>query len=135
MHRRISIVVVALLLALMRPVVAQEETSAEALAVAQPGERVALERDTIAQYGTQTRFEVAITWDASAGARPATYRPRAVRYVADCQAATLTLVAVGVFDSSGQLAKSLILPPGAADPVTPAAGTQEHKWLKEVCGR
>ena len=135
MHGTTRIAVVALLLALTRPVVAQDETSAEALAVPQPGERVALERDTIAQYGTQTRFEVAITWDASAGARPATYRPRAVRYVADCQAGTLALVAVGLFDSSGQLVKSLILPPGAADPVTPAAGSQEHKWLKEVCGK
>jgi hypothetical protein len=127
--------VVALLLAVMRPVMAQDETSAEALAVAQPGERVALERDTIAQYGTQTRFEVAITWDASAGARPATYRPRAVRYVADCESGALTLVAVGLFDSGGQLVKSLILPPGAADAVTPAAGSRESRWMKEVCGK
>jgi hypothetical protein len=133
MHCGTKMAVVALMLAVVHPVVAQNEISPEALAAVQPGERVALNRNTIARYGTQTRFEVMITWDDAGGTPPATHRPRAVRYLADCPSGKLTLVAVQVFDTTGRLVKTLFLPPGEVDPITPVAQSQEQKWLKEGC--
>ena len=39
----------------------------------------------------------------------------------------------GVFDRSGQLTKTMVVPPGAADPIKPEKGSQEAKWLQRVC--
>jgi hypothetical protein len=59
--------------------------------------------------------------------------PRRVRYVIDCEEETMTLAAVGVFDNSGQVQRSLVVPPGAIDPVKPAKGSPEQKWLRKAC--
>ena len=132
MMTRMEVAVAVLLLA-AQTAVAQDEGSAEGLAVVRSGERASFERDTIAQYGPQARFEVTVTWDPATGPRPAEHMARRVRYVANCAAGTLTLVAVGVFDPDGSLLKSMIMPPGASDPVTPGAGSQEERWMREAC--
>ena len=112
---------------------AQDENTPEAMAVIQPGEVGSLLYDSVRAFGANKRFEVSILWADSGVQRPADHLTRKVRYLADCGAGTLTLVAVGVYDRSGRLLKSLISPPGAADPVTPAPGSQQARWLEQVC--
>ena len=113
---------------------AQDESTPEAQAVIRDGEAGRLDRNSVSVYGPLTRFEASIVWDEAAGQRPPGHMSRKVRYVAECKAGTLTLAAVGVFDSAGGLAKTLLVPPGAADPVAPKPGSTEARWLREVCG-
>ena len=124
---------VAILLALVPMAGAQDLDDPEAMAVVKQGEIGRLERGTISAYGDLTRFDVSVVWDSAAAARPEGYMARRVRYVADCKAHTLLLAVVSVFDSSGRLLKTMILPPGAVDPAAPAEGSVESKWLREVC--
>jgi hypothetical protein len=112
---------------------AEDEATVEAQASVRPGEKGQLDRGSIGEYGESRRFDVSIVWDDTQGARPADHNSRVVRYVAQCQAGTLTLAAVGVFDRSGMLVKRMIVPPGAADPEMPQAGSQQAKWLRDVC--
>ena len=108
--------------------------SAEALAKPQPGETAELDLQSIKRFGDNIgRFEVNIVRVDPASARPNGPGPRRVRYVIDCEAQTMTLAAVGVFDDSGQVQRSLVVPPGAVDPVKPAKGTPEYKWLRRAC--
>jgi len=123
----------AVLLALLPIAGAQDLDDPEAMAVIKNGEVARLDRGTIGAYGDLTRFDVSIVWDSAASARPEGYMARRVRYVADCKAHTLLLAVVSVFDSSGRLLKTMILPPGAVDPVPPAEGSVESRWLREVC--
>jgi len=123
----------AILLALAATAGAQDLDDPEAMAAIKQGEIGRLERDTIGSYGDLTRFDVSVVWDSAAAARPEGYMGRRLRYVADCKARTLTLGAVSVFDASGRLMKTMILPPGAVDPAAPAEGSVESKWLREVC--
>ena len=58
---------------------------------------------------------------------------RRLRYMANCQDGTMTLAAVGVFDNSGNVLKTLVAPPGSLDPVTPEKGSEAAKWLRRVC--
>jgi len=123
----------AILLALAANAGAQDLDDPEAMAVIKQGEVGRLERETIGSYGDLTRFDVSVVWDSAAAARPEGYMGRRLRYVAHCRARTLTLGAVSVFDASGRLMKTMILPPGAVDPAAPAEGSVESKWLREVC--
>ena len=123
----------AILLASAAIAGAQNLDDPEAMAAIKQGEIGRLERDTIGSYGDLTRFDVSVLWDSTAAARPEGYMPRRLRYVADCKARTLVLGAVSVFDASGRLMKTMILPPGAVDPAAPAEGSVESKWLREVC--
>jgi len=123
----------AILLALAATAGAQDLDDPEAMAAIKQGEIGRLERDTIGSYGDLARFDVSVVWDSAAAARPEGYMGRRLRYVADCKARTLTLGAVSVFDASGRLMKTMILPPGAVDPAAPAEGSVESKWLREVC--
>ena len=123
----------AILLALAATAGAQDLDDPEAMAAIKQGEIGRLERDTIGSYGDLTRFDVSVVWDSAAAARPEGYMGRRLRYVADCKARTLTLGAVSVFDASGRLMKTMVLPPGAVDPAAPAEGSVESKWLREVC--
>ena len=123
----------AVLLALLPIAGAQDLDDPEAMAVIKNGEVARLDRGTIGAYGDLTRFDVSIVWDSAASARPEGYMARRVRYVADCKAHTLLLAVVSVFDSSGRLLKTMILPPGAVDPAAPAEGSVESRWLREVC--
>lgn len=123
----------AILLALVPMAGAQDLDDPEAMAVIKGGEIGRLERNSIGAYGDLTRFDVSIVWDSAAGARPEGYMARRVRYVANCKAHTLLLAAVSVFDGSGRLIKTMILPPGAVEPAAPAEGSVESRWLVEVC--
>jgi len=124
---------IAILLALAPVAGAQDLDDPEAMAVIKDGEVARLERGTISAYGDLARFDVSIVWDSAAAARPEGYMARRVRYVADCKAHTLVLGAVSVFDSSGRLLKTMILPPGAVEPGAPAEGSTESRLLREVC--
>lgn len=112
---------------------AQDENSAGTQAAIKAGEVARLDRDSIGEYGSTRRFEVEIVWNEDAGQRPGDHKARKIRYVADCGAGTLTVAAVGVFDRSGMLEKRMIVPPGAAEPMKPEAGTPQAKWLAQVC--
>jgi hypothetical protein len=112
---------------------AQDENSPETQASIRKGEAAHLDRDSIGDYSSTKRFEVGITWGDDGGPRPADHKNRRVRYVADCKAGTLTLATVALFDRTGMLEKSMIVPPGAADPFKPDAGSIQAKWLQDVC--
>jgi hypothetical protein len=53
--------------------------------------------------------------------------------MANCKDGTMVVAAVGLFDPSGQLAKTIVAPPRSIDEVKPEKGTQEAKWLQRVC--
>jgi hypothetical protein len=133
MQRLISGVAIGFVLAAPLQANAQDEITPEEEAVIKPGEVGHLDRGAILTYGPLTRFEGRIVWDEAAGARPVGHMSRKVRYVADCKAGTLTLAAVGVFDSEGKVIKTTVVPPGASDAVTPQSGSTEARWLKEAC--
>jgi hypothetical protein len=116
------------------PVRAQDPDAAEVLAQPKAGEVAELDLQTIRRFGEKLgRFEVNILWADSAIPQPADFSPRRVRYAIDCEDQTMTLAAVAVFDSAGQLKRTLIVPPGAIDPVTPPKGSTERKWLRQAC--
>jgi hypothetical protein len=124
----------AAVLAALAPARAQTPDSPEALATPQPGEVAELDLQSIKRFGDKVaRFEVSIVRAQQGNAAPDSLGPRRVRYVADCEEQTLTLAAVGVFDNSGQVQRSLVVPPGAVDPVQPAKGSLEQKWLRKAC--
>jgi hypothetical protein len=125
---------VGFVLAAALEVHAQDEYTPEEQAVIKDGEVGRLDRGSLGAYGSVMRFEASIVWDEAAAKPPADHMSRKVRYVADCKAGTLTLAAVGVFDPAGRLVKTMLVPPGATDPVAPKAGSTEARWLKEVCG-
>ena len=64
---------------------------------------------------------------------PEDYIPRRVRYAVNCQEGTLTLAAIGLFDRAGQLMRTMVVPPGASDPVKPEKGSAEAKWIQRAC--
>jgi len=128
-----SSLAIAILLALVPIAGAQDLDDPEAMAVIKDGEIGRLERNSVGAYGDLTRFDVSIVWGSAAAARPEGYMARRVRYAADCKAHTLLLVAVSLFDSSGRLIKTMIVPPRAAEPTAPAENSSERRWLQEVC--
>jgi hypothetical protein len=113
---------------------APDPGSPESLAQAKEGELARLDLQTIRKFGeAQGRFEVVVAWADSSRPAPEDYGPRQVRYMANCEEGTIALAAVGVFDRNGQLTKTMVIPPGGADPIKPEKGTQEAKWLQRVC--
>ena len=112
---------------------AQDENTPEGMAAIRPGEVAGLDRDSIRDYGQTRSFEASIVWGDTGAPRPDGHLRRNVRYVADCRAGTLTVAAVAVIDSSGARVKTMISPPGAADPVVPEAGSPQARWLQEAC--
>jgi hypothetical protein len=124
-----------LILFLAFPVFGEEPLPIESLAQLKPGEKAQLDLQTIRRYGeVQGRFEVVVA-AAETDAQPAADAAvaRRVRYMANCQEGTMTLAAVGVFDSSGNVLKSVVAPPGSLDPVKPEQGSEQAKWLRRVC--
>ena len=124
---------VVLAAALSLNALAQEDNSPEAMAVVKPGEVVRFDRDSIRDFGQSRSFEIGIVWGDGGAAKPPGHLSRRVRYVANCSAGTLGVASVAVYDASGMLLKSMISPPGAVDPVAPAAGSAQARWLKDVC--
>jgi hypothetical protein len=113
---------------------AQEPGSPESLAQAKEGEVARLDLQTIRKFGeSQGRFEVVVAWADTSRPAPEGYGPRQVRYMANCEEGTISLAAIGVFDRNGQLTKTMVIPPGGADPIKPEKGSQEAKWLQRVC--
>ncbi|MEO8630438.1 MAG: hypothetical protein ABI612_20425 [Betaproteobacteria bacterium] len=129
------VLAVATMLALAGGVQAEDldDNTPEGQATIKAGEVGRFDRDSMTEYGTSTRFESSIVWDSASKPRPEGHLARKVRYLADCKANTLVVTAVGVFDVSGRLLKSLITPPGAGEPTAPAAGTPQARWLQEAC--
>jgi hypothetical protein len=116
------------------PVAAQNPADPEALARPRDGESASLELDTIRKYGdVMARFEVTIAWADSARPAPSDYGARRVRYMANCEEGTMALAAVALFDRSGALQKTMVVPPGGSDPVKPEKGSDAYKWLRRVC--
>lgn len=124
---------VALAFAMAPAVWAQDEYSPEGMAAIKEGEVARLDRDSVREFGQQMRFEISIGWGDGGAPKPEGHMRRIVRYVADCKDGTLLLVAVAVIDSSGFRVKTLLSPPGAADPIIPAAGSLQARWLKDAC--
>jgi hypothetical protein len=114
------------------PAIAQD--SAEVLAQPKEGESAQLDLQSIRRYGERSgRFEVTIVWADPTRGRPDGLWPRRVRYAMDCDEETMVLAAVGVFDSAGQVQRTMVVPPGAVDAVKPPKGSTEHKWLRKAC--
>lgn len=132
-HVRKSPLWLLLCCAVALPALAEDEPTVEAQSSVRPGERGQLDRGSIGEYGESRRFDVDIVWDESQGPRPADHHSRVVRYVAQCQAGTLAVAAIGVYDRSGMLVKRMIVPPGAVDAEAPQAGSPQAKWLRDVC--
>jgi len=125
-------IVLALLAA--APVYAQQARSAEQWAQVQQGEVARLDLQTIRKYGdSQGRFEVLVAWADSSRPAPEDYAARTVRYMADCDAGTIMLAAVGLYDRNGNVAQTMVVPPRSVDPVKPVKGSDEAKWLQRVC--
>jgi hypothetical protein len=64
---------------------------------------------------------------------PPDYLARRVRYITNCEEGTFTLAAVGLLDRNGNALKTMVVPPGAVDPVKPEKGTDAAKWVRRVC--
>ena len=124
---------VMLALLAIAPVRAQDEDTTEGMAAIKPGEVAGLDRDSIRDFGQTRSFEASIVWGDTGAPRPDGHLRRNVRYVADCRAGTLAVAAVAVIDSNGARVKTMISPPGAADPVEPETGSPQARWLQEAC--
>jgi hypothetical protein len=116
------------------PVAAQSPLDAETLSQPREGESASLDLQSIRRFGDVLgSFHVSIVWADTTRPLPEDYFPRRVRYAVNCDEGTLTLAVVGLLDRSGQLQKTMVVPPGASDPVKPAKGTEPAKWVQRVC--
>jgi hypothetical protein len=123
-----------LLVFLAAPAFADDMYSPEPLAEVKAGERADLDLQTIRRYGDiQGRFEVVVAPVDRSTVPADGPASRRVRYMANCEEGTMTLAAVGVFDSSGNVLKTLVALPGSLDPVKPEKGSEQAKWLRRVC--
>jgi len=112
---------------------AQQAHDPETLAKIAEGEVAELDMNSIRKFGDiQGRFDVHVKRQDGATSQDGT-TPRTLRFMTNCQEGTMTVAAVGLFDQYGQVAKTLVSPPGAIDPTKPEKGTQEAKWLQRVC--
>ena len=133
MCKRLAMLATAVLIASVAHAQNADENTPEGQAAVKPGEAVRFDSTSIADYGGLRRFEVRVAWGDGGQPAPPDHRTRKVRYVADCKANTLAVAAVAVFERSGMLVKTLLTPPGAAEPQAPAPGSQEERWLREAC--
>ncbi|HZP88928.1 MAG TPA: surface-adhesin E family protein [Burkholderiales bacterium] len=117
------------------PVFAQETTpTPDVLAQIKDGEKARLDLQSIKKFGdTQGQFDVIVVWDETDRPKPADYLPRRVRYMANCEEGTMTVSAIGMFDRNGQIAKTIVAPPRSLDPIKPVKGSDEAKWIRQVC--
>jgi hypothetical protein len=140
MSLRVSVMAYIVVLSSSFPVAAQDPQNApnawdaETLSQPREGESASLDLQSIRRFGdTLGAFQVSVVWGDSGRSPPEDYFPRRVRYAVNCDEGTLTLAAVGLLDRSGQLQKTLVVPPGASDPVKPAKGSGQAKWIQRVC--
>jgi len=134
MSLRFTCIACAVALLFSLPVAAQSSLDAETLAQPRDGESETFDLQSIRRYGdVQGTFHVSIVWTDTAHPSPEDYHARLVRYAVNCEEGTMTLAAVVLLDRDGQLQKTLVVPPGASDPVKPAKGTEHAKWVRRVC--
>lgn len=134
MSFRVSCIACTVVLSSSLPVAAQTSPDADTLSRPREGESAELDLQSIRRFGdTLGSFQVSVVWADSALRPPEDYFPRRVRYAVNCDEGTLTLAAVGVIDGNGQLQKTLVVPPGASDPVKPEKGSKQAKWVQRVC--
>jgi len=134
MTPRLAYASIVLVLLAGAPLHAQQPPSAEKWAQVQEGEVARLDLQTIRKYGdNQGRFEVLVAWADSSRPAPEDHAARTVRYMADCDAGTIMLAAVALYDRNGNVAKTMLVPPRSVDPFKPAKGSDEAKWLQRVC--
>jgi hypothetical protein len=111
-----------------------QDLDAETLAKPRDGETAKLDLQSIQRLGDVIgRFEVLVTWTDTTRAVPPDYYSRRVRYATNCVEGTYVLAAVGLIDRNGIGVKTMVVPPGAVDPVKPEKGTEAAKWLRQVC--
>jgi hypothetical protein len=92
-----------------------------------------LDRRSVARFGDLLRYEVRVGWK-DAALRPATQAPlRIVRYLARCESREVSVAAVAVIDTSGQMLKSYGVPPGAWEYARPVEGSPEAEALEAAC--
>ena len=116
------------------PPATQVPLDAEVLAQPREGESASLDLQSISRFGdTLGVFHIIVVWVDSVRPPPEDYIPRRVRYAVNCDEGTLTLAAVFLLDRAGQLQKTMVVPPGASDPVKPAKGSEQAKWVQRVC--
>ena len=107
---------------------------AETLAQPKDGEAAKLDLQSIVRQGDVLgRFEVVVSWVDTTRQIPPDYLARRVRYITNCEEGTFTLAAVGLLDRNGNALKTMVVPPGAVDPVKPEKGTDAAKWVRRVC--
>jgi len=128
------VVVLALPLSVLAGPVSAEDFDAETLAKPQEGETAKLDLQSIQRLGDVIgRFEVLVTWTDTTRAVPPDHYSRRVRYATNCVEGTYVLAAVGLIDRNGIGVKTMVVPPGAVDPVKPEKGTEAAKWVRQVC--
>jgi hypothetical protein len=133
MFLRFSLTLPMLALACL-PAQAQQQDSPEALAQLKDGEVARLDLDTIRRFGDSVgRFEVLIGEGDAARPAPQTHVPRRVRYVVKCDDGSIALAAVALYDRAGNVTKTIVVPPGAVDPVKPEKGSEAYKWVQRTC--
>lgn len=134
MNLRSSCIVCMLALCCSLPAAAQSTVDPEILAQPKEGETADFDMQSIRRYGDVVgTFQVNIQWTDRSRPFPEDYIPRRVRYAVNCQEGTLTLAAIGLFDRNDQLQKTMVVPPGASDPVKPEKGTEQAKWIQRAC--
>jgi hypothetical protein len=113
---------------------AQDPAPIESMAEVKSGEKAELDLQSIRRYGDiQGRFEVVVASVDPGVQPPEGPSRRRLRFMANCEEGTMTLAAVGVFDTSGNVLKTMVAPPGSLDPVKPEKGSEQAKWLRRVC--
>jgi hypothetical protein len=134
MSLRFTCIACAVALLYSFPAAAQSPLDAETLSQPRDGESAEFDMQSIRKYGDVLgTFHVHILWTDTSRPFPQDYLPRRVRYAVNCEEGTLTLAAVGLFDRAGQLQKTMVVPPGASDPVKPEKGSEQAKWVQRVC--
>jgi hypothetical protein len=134
MNLRSGCIACTLALSCSLPAAAQSPADPEVLAQPREGESADFDMQSIRRYGDVLgTFQVSILWTDRSRPFPEDYNPRRVRYAVNCQEGTLTLAAIALFDRSGQLQKTMVVPPGASDPVKPEKGTEQAKWVQRAC--
>jgi hypothetical protein len=133
-HMSLRLAFSPLILCLAVPAFAEDPAPIESMAEVKAGEKAQLDLQSIRRYGeVQGRFEVVVASSDAEVERAEGAAMRRLRYMANCEEGTMTLAAVGVFDTSGNVLKSLVAPPGSLDPVKPEKGSEAAKWLRRVC--
>ena len=112
---------------------AQDDYTLESLAAVSDQQVARLDTNSVRSESGRSRFDVLVTWKDAEHKPPNAAAVRYVRYLADCSSGKLALSGVAVHDEVGRMLKNAIVPPGTWEYETPAEGSNEAQWLKQVC--